>query len=160
MVEDIRKLVAQVEDPEIPTLTIEDLGILGDVRQEETGLVVEIMPTYTACPANDVITAEIRRVLEKAGCEKFEIRPRFDPPWTSDWITPEGRAKLKACNIALPERLADSKKSKALFARPTVPCPHCGASDTEMVSQFGSTLCKSSHKCLACREPFEAFKCH
>lgn len=182
--DEVRQLVAQVEDPEIPVITIEDLGILRDVTLEKsveknaqnpqnTKVIINITPTYTACVANDVISADITHVLEAAGFTDIEIRHQFDPPWTTDWITAAGRQKLQECNIALPDKVADKKSApqsahpsspanlaQKLFASSQTICPQCQSPQTELVSQFGSTLCKSSHKCLSCQEPFEAFKCH
>ena len=145
-----------VTDPELPFLTIRDLGILREVRLREDAIEVVITPTYSGCPANDIIALDITTALARAGIVNHRIALERSPAWTTDWITPEGRAKLAANGIAPPPRSAGKR---ALFSAEEITCPQCGARDTECVSQFGSTACKSHYRCLACREPFEAFKC-
>lgn len=145
-----------VTDPELPFLTIRDLGILRDVRVVADEIEVVITPTYSGCPANDVIALDITTALARAGIEKYRIVMQRAPAWTTDWITPDGRAKLAANGIAPP---APTSGKRTLFAADTVACPQCGSADTERVSEFGSTACKSHYRCLSCRESFEAFKC-
>jgi ring-1,2-phenylacetyl-CoA epoxidase subunit PaaD len=146
-----------VTDPELPFLTIRDLGILRDVRKAGDGVIeVVITPTYSGCPANDIIALDIATALAKAGIVDARVVLVRSPAWTTDWITPEGRRKLAANGIAPPPPAAGKR---ALFSSETLSCPLCGSADTEQVSAFGSTACKAHHRCRDCREPFEAFKC-
>lgn len=145
-----------VTDPELPFLTIRDLGILRDVRDDAGTIVVTITPTYSGCPANDVIALDIDRALSAAGIERFRVELIRAPAWTTDWITPDGRRKLAENGIAPPP---PASGKRALFEDVVLACPHCGSLNTEQVSAFGSTACKAHHRCLDCREPFEAFKC-
>jgi ring-1,2-phenylacetyl-CoA epoxidase subunit PaaD len=145
-----------VTDPEIPVLTIADLGVLREVTVRGDEVEVVITPTYSGCPAMDLITLEVETALARAGI-KAHVRKSLSPPWTTDWLSEAGRAKLAAFGIAPP---AATSSRSALFGEEHPHCPHCGSADTETISRFGSTACKSLHRCLACREPFEAFKCH
>lgn len=151
-----REAVAAVVDPEIRVLTIEDLGILRAVDQDpQTGrVVVTITPTYTGCPAMDVIRADIRRALAAAGYPDAEIRTVLTPAWSTDWISDAGRAKLAAAGIAPPAARAAGVVPLTL----TVRCPRCGSPETEQVSWFGSTACKALWRCRSCREPFDHLK--
>lgn len=153
-----RAAAARVTDPEIPALTIEDLGILREVEVDEAGRVtVTILPTYSGCPAMGVIGLGIETELAEAGFEDVRVRLTNAPVWTTDLMSGEARQKLRAYGISPPERRAGKR---ALFAPPAdVACPRCGSSDTERVSEFGSTACKALWRCRACREPFEHFKC-
>lgn len=152
----IEAVLDGVCDPELPFLSIRDLGILREVRVTGGQVEVVITPTYSGCPANDVISLDIAQALARAGIEGARVRLERAPAWTTDWITEGGRAKLLANGIAPPARAAGKR---ALFSTEQVACPQCGSTDTEVVSAFGSTACKSHHRCLSCREPFEAFKC-
>jgi ring-1,2-phenylacetyl-CoA epoxidase subunit PaaD len=143
VVDQLWHVLAGVPDPEIPVLSIVDLGIVREVTAER----VTITPTYTGCPATQVIEADIRLALDSAGFGEVAIATVLAPPWTTDWITPEGRDKLRAYGIAPPTRGA-------------VACPQCGSADTEEISRFGSTPCKSLWRCRSCAEPFDLFKCH
>jgi ring-1,2-phenylacetyl-CoA epoxidase subunit PaaD len=145
-----------VTDPEIPVLTISDLGILRDVSVHDDTVEVTITPTYSGCPAMNMITLDIQTALARAGI-KARVLTRLSPAWTTDWLTDAGRSKLAAFGIAPPEHTASRR---ALFGEVHPVCPHCGSADTELISEFGSTACKSLHRCRACREPFDAFKCH
>lgn len=148
---------AQVCDPEIPVLTIADLGVLRSVEIAEDGAVeVAITPTYSGCPAMDVIGVDVELALLKAGLHKVRIRHVLSPAWTTDWMSEEGRAKLLAYGIAPP---AATSSRRALFGEDGVACPRCGSERTQKISEFGSTACKSLWRCLACREPFDHFKC-
>lgn len=150
--------VARVPDPEIPVITIEDLGILRDLWLEEDGrVVVAITPTYSGCPAMLLIETEILRALDKAGFPDARVETVLTPAWTTDWLGEKARAKLRAFGIAPPERASTSKR--ALFAEAKADCPRCRSSDTERVSEFGSTPCKAHYRCRACAEPFDHFKC-
>lgn len=157
--ERIYEWLAQVTDPEVPALTILDLGIVRDVVIGDNGSVkVTITPTYSGCPAMDVIAMGIRMALASRGVKHISIEPQLSPAWTTDWMTDEGKRKLKEYGIAPPNRKAF--QALALFEEEGVECPRCGSSDTELVSQFGPTSCKALYKCHSCKEPFEHFKCH
>jgi ring-1,2-phenylacetyl-CoA epoxidase subunit PaaD len=152
---------AAVIDPELRALTIEDLGILRDVHVDgPTGHVtVTITPTYSGCPAMDVIRTDIRRALAGAGYDDVEVRTVLGPAWSTDWITPAGRAKLEATGIAPPSRAAGRPGAGGRVALTlSVRCPHCGSPDTEELSRFGSTACKALWRCRVCAEPFDHVK--
>lgn len=145
-----------VMDPEIPVLSLRELGIVRGVQLGESGGVqVMLTPTYSGCPATEVIAGSVRQALENAGLGPVEIVQQLNPPWTTDWITPEGRRKLREYGIAPPG--AASEAVVRLHPR-TVECPRCGSAHTERLSAFGATACKALHRCLDCREPFEHFK--
>jgi ring-1,2-phenylacetyl-CoA epoxidase subunit PaaD len=152
-----REAVEQVCDPEIPVLTIADLGVLRSVAAAPDGaLEVTITPTYSGCPAMDVIGFDIKMALVKAGIDNARIRQVLSPAWTTDWMSEAGKAKLRAYGIAPPPARASRR---ALFGEESVACPHCGSPRTEKASEFGSTACKALWRCTACREPFDYFKC-
>jgi ring-1,2-phenylacetyl-CoA epoxidase subunit PaaD len=148
---------SRVVDPEIPVLTIADLGVLREVTVTEDGIEVAITPTYTGCPAMNMITLEIELALEREGFSKSKIRTVLSPAWTTDWMSEDGRRKLKEYGIA-PPQAASSRR--ALFGVQEVACPQCGSDNTELLSEFGSTSCKALWRCKSCREPFDYFKCH
>jgi ring-1,2-phenylacetyl-CoA epoxidase subunit PaaD len=151
--------LASVEDPEIPALSIIDLGLIRYVkRQPEGTLEVGLSPTYVGCPATEVIRRSVELALRNAGVGAFAVINVLSPAWTSDWITPEGRRKLETYGIVPPERSTASMRDLLRKARP-VGCPRCLSADTECISEFGSTPCKALHRCRACLEPFEYFKC-
>ncbi|MGE0225834.1 MAG: 1,2-phenylacetyl-CoA epoxidase subunit PaaD [Acetobacteraceae bacterium] len=154
-----RDAAGGVTDPEIPVLTIADLGVLRDVRLDGDTVEVLITPTYTGCPAMNMIALEIEAALARAGVSPARVRTVLSPAWTTDWMSENGRRKLLAFGIAPPEPGAAAGR-RALFGESRPACPRCGSGETEMISAFGSTACKSLHRCLACREPFDAFKCH
>jgi ring-1,2-phenylacetyl-CoA epoxidase subunit PaaD len=145
-----------VTDPELPFLTLGDMGILRGVRIDDGTLEVSITPTYSGCPAMDVIALDITAALAKAGFEKVRIARVLSPAWTTDWLSPAARDKLCANGIAPPERALGKR---ALFAEVEVACPTCGSKHTERVSEFGSTPCKAHYRCRSCGEPFQYFKC-
>jgi ring-1,2-phenylacetyl-CoA epoxidase subunit PaaD len=145
-----------VTDPEIPVLTITDLGILRDVSVRDDVVEVTITPTYSGCSAMNTITLEIETALARAGI-KAHVHRTLSPAWTTDWLTDDARRKLAAFGIAPPEHTASRR---ALFGEASPACPQCGSADTEQISEFGSTACKSLHRCRTCHEPFDAFKCH
>ncbi|MFV2101990.1 1,2-phenylacetyl-CoA epoxidase subunit PaaD [Micromonospora sp. LOL_024] len=149
--------VAAVVDPEIRVVTIEDLGVLRSVEEDPgTGqVVVTITPTYTGCPAMDVIRADIRRALAVAGHRDAEVRTVHSPAWSTDWISAAGRAKLAVAGIAPP---APVRRDPAVPLALTVRCPRCGSPETEQISRFGSTACKALWRCRACAEPFDHVK--
>ena len=148
---------ASVVDPEIPVLTIADLGVLRDVTLDGDHVEVAITPTYSGCPAMNMIALEIEIALERAGFYRPNVRTVLSPAWTTDWMSEEGRQKLRAYGIAPPQA---SHSRRALFGEQTVACPQCGSDKTELLSEFGSTSCKALWRCKACREPFDYFKCH
>ncbi len=152
-----RAVAASVLDPEIPVLTIDDLGILRAVRMQGETVVVALSPTYLGCPAVLAIELATEVALREAGFSDVRIERVLDPPWSSDDISTEGRRKLHAYGIAPPGPRAG--KGSLLFATDTVACPRCGATTTQRVSEFGSTACKAQWRCLSCREPFDYFKC-
>jgi ring-1,2-phenylacetyl-CoA epoxidase subunit PaaD len=151
--------LAAVEDPEIPALSIVDLGLIRSVKLESDGtLEVGLSPTYLGCPATEVIRRSVEHALRNAGVGAFAVITVLSPAWTSDWITAEGRRKLESYGIVPPEQSAASMRDLLRKARP-VGCPRCHSTDTECISEFGSTPCKALHRCRACLEPFEYFKC-
>ena len=148
---------ASVVDPEIPVLTIADLGVLRDVVLDGDHVEVAITPTYSGCPAMNMIAVEIEVALERAGFREPKVRTVLSPAWTTDWMSEEGRRKLHAYGIAPPQ---SSRSRRALFGEQAVTCPQCGSGNTEVLSEFGSTSCKALWRCKSCREPFDYFKCH
>jgi ring-1,2-phenylacetyl-CoA epoxidase subunit PaaD len=148
---------SQVVDPEIPVLTIADLGVLRSVEVKDGCVDVAITPTYSGCPAMNMIALEIELALEKEGIRQAHVHVVLSPAWTTDWLSEEGRRKLLAYGIAPP---AHSSGRRALFAQPEITCPQCGSKDTQMISEFGSTSCKALWRCKSCSEPFDYFKCH
>jgi ring-1,2-phenylacetyl-CoA epoxidase subunit PaaD len=151
-------LLARVPDPEIPVLSIVDLGIVRHVRRSDDGrLHVGLTPTYSGCPATDAIRSSVRAALASGGFSDALLEEVLSPPWSSDWLTEEGKRKLAAFGIAPPEK--EVSTPRALRAAPAVACPRCGSRATDRVSEFGSTPCKAHYRCRACAEPFDYFKC-
>ena len=148
--------LATVTDPELPFLTIAEMGILRSVTLDGATPEVAITPTYSGCPAMDVIAIDIETALVKAGFNTVRIRRVLAPAWTTDWLNETARRKLRENGIAPPERAAGKR---ALFSTVDVACPICGSGDTERVSEFGSTACKAQYQCRRCNEPFQYFKC-
>lgn len=142
-------VVAAVKDPELRVLNVAELGILRDVTVDGDAVTVTITPTYSGCPAMDLIRSDIESALHDAGVARVDVRTVLDPPWSTDMITPEGKAKLAAAGIAPPG---------PVFVALSVRCPRCGSPATEQLSRFGSTACKSLWRCTACLEPFDAVK--
>ena len=154
----VRAAVAAVADPEIPVVTIDDLGILRDVAVTDDGRIeVTITPTYSGCPAVDTIRAEVQRVLAEHGFADAAVRTVLAPAWTTDWISDEGRRKLADFGIAPPGRRC-AAGAGAVTPVELVRCPQCGSADTRLLSRFGSTACKALRVCNRCREPFDHFK--
>ena len=150
---EVWQLLARVPDPEIPVLSIVDLGVVRYVRRAADGrLHVGVTPTYTGCPATAAIRSATRDALDEAGHRDALLEEVLSPPWTSDWVTPEGRAKLAAFGIAPPAAAGERSSGP-------VGCPRCGSLSTERISEFGSTPCKAHYVCSTCREPFDHFKC-
>lgn len=156
--EQVRAVLAQVHDPEIPVVTIEDLGILRDVEVDGDRVVVTITPTYSGCPAMDEIRADVETALRAAGVEQVEVRTVLAPAWTTDWMSDDGRRKLQEFGIAPPTPVQAGPVPLQL--RPRISCPQCGSGDTEEMARFASTSCKSLWRCRSCREPFDHFKAH
>ncbi len=155
--QDIWKYLEEVSDPEIPVLTIGDLGVIRTISLENELCTVVITPTYSGCPAMKVIEEDIISKLHEKGVPNVKVELTLSPAWTTDWITENGRAKLLEYGIAPPE---DEVDKSVLFAAPTVvPCPKCGSRNTRMISQFGSTACKAHYQCNDCLEPYDYFKC-
>ena len=157
--EKILKILQEVPDPEIPVLTIEDLGIIRDVKiGENEHIEVIITPTYSGCPAMDMIEINIKSALQSAGYNNILVTTVLAPAWTTDWLTEAGKRKLKEYGIAPP--IGTVSKAALLGEEANIECPQCSSTNTKIISQFGSTACKSLFKCLDCLEPFDYFKCH
>ena len=157
--DDLRKRLHLVPDPEVPALSVLDLGIIRGLRMMPDGCEVDLSPTYTGCPATEVIERDVREALEElVGKGNVRIKTVLDPPWTSDWISEEGLRKLESYGIAPPPKRSGDKRSLLGISTP-LNCPRCKSSNTERIAAFGSTACKALHRCLDCKEPFEAFKC-
>lgn len=162
----VRHWLSQVPDPEIPVISLTDLGIIRDVEWQDGTLVVTVTPTYSGCPATSVINMDIEAALRAKGVQKVRLERQLSPPWSTDWITAEGREKLRAYGIAPPVdgtaadgRLAGRVARLAGTSNLMIACPRCGSTKTEKISQFGSTPCKASYRCTDCLEPFDYFKC-
>tara|TARA_R110002072_G_scaffold20688_3_gene74844 strand:- start:16699 stop:17184 length:486 start_codon:yes stop_codon:yes gene_type:complete len=153
----IWKLLEEVPDPEIPVVSVVDLGVVRTVAVNPNGILIEITSTYSGCPATEVFIADIKSKLEENSFENVEVKMKYSPAWTTDWLTENARTKLRKYGIAPPEHEPDKS---VLFANPIiVPCPRCNAKNTKMLSQFGSTACKSLYQCNECLESFDYFKC-
>ncbi|GGD47065.1 1,2-phenylacetyl-CoA epoxidase subunit PaaD [Sinisalibacter lacisalsi] len=147
-IDEVWAWLAEVPDPEIPAISLVDLGIIRAVDWDGDTLAVTVTPTYSGCPATSLINFEIERALREHGVEKIALKRQISPPWTTDWLSEEGRAKLEAYGIAPPQPAGGPDK-----------CPHCGGTNVERISQFGSTPCKAQWRCKDCLEPFDYFKC-
>lgn len=150
-----------INDPEIPVLSIIDLGIVRNViyKDDETVEIV-ITPTYTGCPAMDVIATQIRMQLLVIGIKNIQITTQLSPAWTTDWMTEVGKQRLKEYGITPPQLQKANKKGELFIEEEFVPCPVCNSTNTHLISQFGSTACKALYQCNDCKEPFDYFKCH
>jgi ring-1,2-phenylacetyl-CoA epoxidase subunit PaaD len=158
--------LGEVPDPEIPVISVVDLGIVREVGFDGDTCVVTITPTYSGCPAMQVIAEDVEQALHARGLAQVRIATRLTPAWTTDWMSEAGKLALKGYGIAPPVQqvidisgLSRGVKRHAI-QQPQVACPHCGSTRTQLTSQFGSTPCKALYKCLDCREPFDYFKCH
>lgn len=158
--------LGEVPDPEIPVISVVDLGIVREVAFDGATCVVTITPTYSGCPAMQVIAEDVEQALRARGLARVRIATRLTPAWTTDWMSEAGKSALKGYGIAPPVQqvidisgLSRGVKRHAI-EQPEVACPHCGSMRTQLTSQFGSTPCKALYKCLDCREPFDYFKCH
>jgi ring-1,2-phenylacetyl-CoA epoxidase subunit PaaD len=151
-------ILETVMDPEVPVLSVVELGIVRDASATDDGAVITVTPTYSGCPAMHEIESEIRRALEEQGIGPVEIRTAYAPAWTTDWISPSARAKLEAYGIAPPGPAEAGELIPLRRRLATVRCPYCKSIETEQKSEFGSTACKSIWYCNACHQPFEQFK--
>ena len=164
-IDSVLRWLGEVSDPEIPVVSIVDLGFVRQVAWVGDTCEITITPTYSGCPATSVIAGAVRDKLRSHGVDKVDVRIALSPAWTTDWISDSARGALKEYGIAPPgERVVDTSalyggRRGALVSQP-VSCPHCGSDHTQLVSQFGSTPCKALYKCLDCREPFDYFKSH
>jgi ring-1,2-phenylacetyl-CoA epoxidase subunit PaaD len=156
-IREVWNILSSVNDPEIPVLSIVDLGMVRDIKFREETVEVIITPTYSGCPAMDFITVQIRQALSENGFENIKITHQLSPAWTTDWMTGAGKQKLKAFGIAPP---VSKTFDKNFLETIEVECPHCHSLHTKLVSQFGSTACKALYQCKECGEPFDYFKCH
>jgi ring-1,2-phenylacetyl-CoA epoxidase subunit PaaD len=159
--------LGEVMDPEVPVVSIVDLGILRDVEWSDSSLIVTVTPTYSGCPATEVIAQSIRDALSARGIAQVEVRTQLSPAWTTDWMTLKGRDALRAYGIAPPAARAPSADgslaidiSALLSSKVVVPCPQCDSRKTRLLSQYGSTACKALYQCNSCLEPFDYFKPH
>ena len=165
--EEVWQWLDEGPDPEIPVISLVDLGIIRDLRYDEDTLVVVVTPTYSGCPATSVINQDIEQALRRHGVSELKLERRISPPWTTSWISAKGREKLRSYGIAPPveDQGNDGGGPRRIWlrtetmSRPEVPCPRCGSMRTDRVSQFGSTPCKANYRCLDCLEPFDHFKC-
>lgn len=155
--QELWNFMEEVVDPEIPVLTLVDLGVVRDIKIVGEKVTVTITPTYSGCPAMSVMEEDIRILLAAKGIQEVEVITVLSPAWTTDWISENGRVKLKEYGIAPP---AEELDKSVLFGKPpTLECPRCNSTNTVMISQFGSTACKAQFQCKDCLEPFEYFKC-
>ncbi len=164
--EEVWRWLSDVPDPEIPVISVTDLGIVRQVSWEDDTLVVTVTPTYSGCPATSIINLDIETALRSHGVDRIRIERQLSPAWTSDWINADAREKLRAYGIAPPidgtaadGRLLGRVARLSGRSNMTVACPQCGSTNTEKISQFGSTPCKASYRCKDCLEPFDYFKC-
>jgi ring-1,2-phenylacetyl-CoA epoxidase subunit PaaD len=156
--DEIYNVLQTVPDPEVPVISVVELGVVRDVLIDGEAVTVIMTPTYSGCPAMKEMEADMRTALAGAGVANVEVRTVLSPAWTTDWIGPEAREKLRAYGIAPPGKAEAQGLVMLTRARPPVPCPFCGATDTRLQSEFGSTACKAIHVCNSCRQPFDEFK--
>lgn len=164
-IKNIWKLLEEVTDPEVPVLSVLDLGIVRDVRflnpsSADGGIEIVITPTYSGCPAMDVISMNIKMTLLSHGFKNVKVTSVLSPAWTTDWMSDTGKEKLKAYGIAPPNPKQQVCNDKLFAAAEAVQCPHCSSHHTHRISEFGSTACKALYQCDDCKEPFDYFKCH
>lgn len=157
--ENILSLLSEIPDPEIPVITIVELGVIRDVNViDDKSIELKITPTYSGCPAMKQIEDDVKKKLKENGFENIKINTVFSPPWTTDWITPEAKEKLRLYGIAPPEHTTEDK-SWLTGKHKSISCPRCKSTNTKLISQFGSTACKALYQCQDCLEPFDYFKC-
>lgn len=157
-IDEIRNLLSQIPDPEIPVITIADLGILREISIQDNTCIISITPTYSGCPAIKMIEDEIIKKFRENGVENVKINMVYHPAWTTDWINDEAKEKLRIYGIAPPEK-STVNKSSLMSETKEIACPQCRSKNTEMISQFGSTACKALYRCKDCKEAFDYFKC-
>jgi len=155
--EEVFKILSVIPDPEIPVVSIEEMGMLRDVLITDKGYEVILTPTYTGCPAMGIIEQDIKMTLNANGVSPVTVKLVYDPAWTTDSMSDQAKEKLRVYGIAPP---LHSSCNQDIFSHNIIRCPHCGSSDTVMQSRFGATACKALYKCNDCKEPFEYFKCH
>jgi ring-1,2-phenylacetyl-CoA epoxidase subunit PaaD len=155
---EILAILDEVKDPEVPALSVVELGIVREVASDQSGVTVTVTPTYSGCPAMNEIEEDIRRALESEGIAPVTVRARYSPAWTTDWIGEQAREKLAAYGIAPPGRTRDTELVSILARVKPIACPYCDSKDTERRSEFGSTACKAIWYCRHCHQPFEEFK--
>ena len=158
--EKIWSVLKTVTDPEVPVLTVIDLGIVRDVKINNGAIEIIITPTYTACPAMDMITMNIKLAMAEQGYKKVKVISVLSPAWTTDWMNEEGKIKLKEYGIAPPNAQQQVCNTELFQKEEAVQCPHCNSHHTHRISEFGSTACKALYQCDDCKEPFDYFKCH
>lgn len=156
--DDVFEILQTVPDPEVPVISVVELGVVRDVEIDGDHVTVTMTPTYSGCPALKEMEADIRTALAGRGVTRVDVRLVLSPAWTTDWIGPEAREKLRAYGIAPPGKAEAQGLVMLTRARPPVACPFCGSSDTRLQSEFGSTACKAIHVCNSCRQPFDEFK--
>jgi ring-1,2-phenylacetyl-CoA epoxidase subunit PaaD len=156
----IFQILETVCDPEVPVLSVVDMGIIRNVNVENDQLQITITPTYTGCPAMDVIRMSIRLALVENGYKNVEVKTILSPAWTTDWMSEKGKEKLKAYRIAPPKPVPVVCTLETFREEEAIQCPHCDSYHTKLVSRFGATACKALYQCEECKEPFEYFKCH
>lgn len=157
--QEIWNILEEVKDPEIPVLSVKDMGIIRSVKTSDDTIDITITPTYSGCPAMDVISMDIRLKLIEKGFRNVSVQQQLSPAWTTDWMTEDGKRKLKEFGIAPPNPKQQFCKEE-MFQQEAVQCPRCHSYHTELLSQFGSTACKAMYRCLDCKEAFDYFKCH
>jgi ring-1,2-phenylacetyl-CoA epoxidase subunit PaaD len=155
---DLLRILDQVKDPEVPALSVVELGVVRDVEVDGDRVTVVITPTYSGCPAMQVIEDDIRSALRAHGIEQVELRTVYAPAWTTDWMSDAAREKLRAHGIAPPGPRGDDSLVTLTRRRAPVACPFCGSANTALVTEFSSTACKAMHECRSCHQPFEEFK--
>lgn len=155
----IWQLLEGIPDPEIPVLSIHDLGIVRKIEELDDEIVVTITPTYTGCPAMNVFEDDIVTKLNENGYQKVRVKTTYDPPWTTDWLSEDAKKRLQEYGIAPPEQKTTDKNALLVDDRKSVTCPQCKSKNSKMISQFGSTACKALYQCNDCLEPFDYFKC-
>ena len=154
------KILEQVNDPEVPVLSVIDLGIIRNVEINNDEVIVTVTPTYSGCPATEVINMSIRFALIENGFKNVQLKTVLSPAWTTEWMTEAGKEKLKAYGIAPPKPMQQVCTPASFQEEEAIQCPHCNSYHTKLISRFGSTACKALYKCEDCKEPFDYFKCH
>ena len=157
-IKNIKKCLSKIPDPEIPVLTIKELGVLREVKKEGQKIIITITPTYSGCPAMDRFQNDIKKEMEQLNIKDYKIVTQYDPAWTTDWLSVGAKNKLKKYGIAPPEHKTTDKNA-ILGAPKKVTCPRCESKETSLISSFGSTACKAMYSCKTCYAPFEYFKC-